>query len=312
MNDGLQEKVSFGRVVVLMGGMSSERDISLESGDAVLDALLSKGIEAVGIDVDDNILSKLMSVGADRAFIALHGRGGEDGVIQGALQALEIPYTGSDILGSALTLDKCRSKEIWQCQGLPTPQFLRLRKGFKSNELITKLGLPLAIKPIHEGSSFGVTRVDKEDQLDDAWQVAASMNDSVFAESWISGQEYTAAILGGIVLPLIQIVPARSYYDYEAKYYDKKTNFICPVKLDEEKDMMLKIMALDAFNSLGASGWGRVDFILDDEGKPWLLEVNTIPGMTSHSLVPIAAKAAGMTFKELVVEILGTSMHKNR
>ena len=295
----------YGKVAVLMGGWAAEREISLESGGAVLAALRRGGVDAHGIDVDRGIAAMLREADFDRVFVALHGRGGEDGVIQGVLETLGIPYTGSGVLGSAIGMDKVRSKLLWQSAGLPTPPH---RVISLEAELDTvDLGWPVMVKPVHEGSSLGTGRADSMAELRRLWKQAASFDREVMVERWIEGEEYTAAVLAGQVLPLIKLETPRGYYDYQAKYQDDSTRYICPCGLDAETEQRFQAMALQAFETLGARGWGRVDFFRDRHGDPWLIELNTIPGMTSHSLVPMAAAAAGIDFDELVLRILATA-----
>lgn len=300
--------VDFGRVAVLLGGGSAEREISLESGSAVLAALQRRGIAAIGLDPDRDVLQRLREERIDRVFIALHGRGGEDGQIQGALDTLGLPYTGSGVLGSALSMDKVRTKRIWQSQNLQTPAFVELRADADPEEVVAALGLPIMVKPAHEGSSLGATKVLQADELPAAYRSASRYDDAVLAESWITGAEYTAPILEGRALPLIRLETPRTFYDYEAKYHDDKTRYICPCGLAPEREAELQRLAVRAFDAVGASGWGRVDLMLDQDGRAFLIEVNTVPGMTSHSLVPMSARAAGIEFDELVLRILRTSM----
>jgi D-alanine-D-alanine ligase len=297
----------FGKVAVLMGGLSAEREVSLNSGSAVLAALQAQGVDAHGVDVGRDIISVLQQGQFDCAFIALHGRGGEDGVLQGMLEMLRIPYTGSGVLGSALSMDKLRSKQIWQAAGLPTPAFMSLTGDSDWDAVIEQLGLPLAVKPAHEGSSLGATRVTQAAELEPAWQTAVAFDAEVIAEPWILGEEYTVAILGGEALPVIRLETPREFYDYQAKYQTNDTLYHCPCGLDVDAEQSLQALALQAFNALGASGWGRIDFMLDGEGNPWLLENNTVPGLTDHSLVPMAARAAGIEFDELVLRILSAT-----
>jgi len=299
---------AFGKVAVLMGGKSAEREVSLKSGAAVLKALQSQGIDAVGIDVGDDVVSQLQSGNFDRAFNVLHGRGGEDGVMQGALAMLGLPYTGSGVLGSALGMDKLRCKQIWQTLGLPTPAYEHATVDTESMQLVAFLGLPLIVKPAHEGSSIGMTKVEQVNQLAEAIKLAASQDRDVLVERWISGAEYTVAILNGEALPPIRLETPNEFYDYEAKYQSDETLYHCPCGLDAESEQRLKDLAVTAFNAIGVSGWGRVDFMADQNGEFYLLEVNTVPGMTDHSLVPMAAKAAGISFEQLVWMILETSM----
>ena len=294
----------FGKVAVLMGGWSAERDISLLSGKAVLKALQAQGVDAHGVDVDHNIATVLDAARFDRAFIALHGRGGEDGTMQGLLSAMDIPYTGSKVLGSSLSMDKLRTKQIWHSVGLPTPDYWILDSEADCAEAIEKGGLPLIIKPVLEGSSIGMSKVEKESELIPAWQKARDCGGTVIAERWIHGVEYTAAVLNDDVLPMIRLETANVFYDYEAKYQSEDTKYICPCGLDADDERYLSVMVKNAFSAVDATGWGRVDFMIDQKSQPWLIEVNTVPGMTDHSLVPMAAKQAGITFEQLVVEIL--------
>jgi D-alanine--D-alanine ligase len=301
----------YGKVAVLMGGNSAERQISLESGQAVYAALKRKRVEAYSVDAQGDVLSKLIDGKYDRVFIAMHGRGGEDGLMQGALEILKIPYTGSRVLGSALAMDKCRAKKMWQNCGLPTPRFMELSESSDWKEICNVLGLPIMVKPVHEGSSLGANKVTAANQLEQAWRKASEFDPRVMAEQWITGSEYTVPILGEQILPLIKLVTPREFYDYQAKYEDESTQYICPCGLTGKQEKNLGKLAWDAFLSLGASGWGRIDLILDEAEQPWLIEANTIPGMTSHSLVPMAAKQAGLDFDDLVIEILKTSMIRN-
>ncbi|MEJ2345080.1 MAG: D-alanine--D-alanine ligase [Gammaproteobacteria bacterium] len=298
----------FGKVAVLMGGRSAEREISLKSGAAVLEALRRQGVDAHEVDAGADVLERLAGSNFARAFVALHGRGGEDGVIQGALETLGLAYTGSGVLGSALGMDKLRTKRIWVGAGLPTPDHALLHADTDFERVVQQLGLPLMVKPVHEGSSIGMTRVERVEQLRPAWEQAARYDHEVIAEQWIHGAEYTAAVLDGTALPLIRLETPRAFYDYEAKYQADSTRYICPCGLDAGQEQRLGAMALQAFDAVGAGGWGRVDFMLDDSGRPWLIEVNTVPGMTDHSLVPMAARAAGLEFDQLVLRILATSL----
>jgi D-alanine-D-alanine ligase len=293
-----------GRVAVLMGGLSAERDVSLKSGSAVSKALKRRGVDVHDIDVGKDIVQVLQNGEFDRVFIALHGRGGEDGVIQAVLEALYIPYTGSGVLGSALSMDKVRSKQLWHAAGLSTPPFLLLNEQTHWGEAAVELGLPIAVKPVREGSSLGATRVEQVEELEQAWRNAAQFDDVVMAESWIIGKEYTVAILADEALPMIRLDTPREFYDYTAKYEANNTLYHCPCGLDEKTEHRLQAMALRAFQVLGARGWGRVDVMMAKNGHPWLLENNTVPGMTDHSLVPMAAKQAGIEFDELVWRIL--------
>ena len=309
MNGGrVSDALAFGRVAVLMGGRAAEREISLRSGDAVLQSLRRSGVDAVAVDVDGDVLQCLREGGFARAFIVLHGRGGEDGVIQGALETLGLPYTGSGVLASALSMDKLRSKQLWQGAGLPTPPAMVLAEEADLALAPARLGLPLIVKPVHEGSSLGMSRVDEAAALADAWRTARELDNEVLAERWVEGVEYTAAIVGETTLPLIRIETPRAFYDYAAKYEATDTRFHCPCGLPAAREAQLQALALRAFRALGCRGWGRVDFICDATGAPWLIEVNTVPGMTDHSLVPMAARAAQMSFDALVWRILEQSM----
>lgn len=298
----------FGRVAVLLGGRSAERAVSLESGRAVLDALRSAGVDAHAVDPQRDILERLRSARFDRVFVVLHGRGGEDGVIQGALESAGLPYTGSGVLGSALSMDKVRTKLLWQAAGIPTPAFRLLSSAADAEAAAEVLGLPLMVKPVHEGSSVGMSKVEDRRQLVAAWERARCADGAVLAEQWIEGAEYTAAVLGVEVLPLIRVQTPRAFYDYEAKYSDGVgTEYVIPCGLDAAEEGLLREHAWLAFETIGATGWGRVDFLCDGQGAPWFIEVNTVPGMTGHSLLPMAAQAAGIGFDELVWRILETS-----
>lgn len=294
----------FGRVVVLMGGQSAEREISLKSGHAVLSAMRSLGIDATEIDVDENVSERLRRGSFERAFIVLHGRGGEDGEIQGVLQSLRIPYTGSGISGAVLSMNKRISKQIWQGQGLPTPEYLRLDRHSKVQKIVEKLGLPLVIKPVNEGSSIGMSKVTSEKSLQQAIQLAFEYDDEVIAEQWIQGAEYTVSILNGTALPVIRLKTPREFYDFEAKYLADSTEYLCPCGLTAEDELRCQQLALTAFEALNMTGWGRIDIMADEQGNFYLLEANSVPGMTDHSLVPMAAKQAGISFEELVRQIL--------
>lgn len=300
---------SFGKVAVLMGGWAAERDISLLSGNAVLQGLLSRGVDAHAVDVDRNIVNSLSEGKFDRAFVALHGRGGEDGVIQGALEILGLPYTGSGVLGSALGMDKYRCKLLWQGMGLPTPAFAMIHAE-SDLETVAEIGFPMMIKPAHEGSSIGMSKVDRLEQLQQAWLLASRYDSAVLAEAWVEGAEYTAAIMGDQPLPLIKLETDNLFYDYQAKYESNATRYLLPSGLDVQQESELQQLALSAFKGVAALGWGRVDLMLDQAGQPWLIEVNTVPGMTDHSLVPMAAKAAGMDFPELVWQLLAQTLER--
>ncbi len=293
----------FGRVAVLLGGSSAERDISLQSGAAVLDGLRRAGVDAHPFDPAERPLGALVEEGFERAFIMLHGRGGEDGGVQGALEMLQVPYTGSGVLGSALGMDKYRTKLLWRGLGLPTPGFVPMHSEADLARA-EALGFPLMIKPAREGSSIGMGRADDAAQLAAAYRAAAACDPMVLAERWITGPEYTVAILGDQALPMIRLETPRPFYDYAAKYEEESTRYHCPCGLDAEMEHRLQALALKAFRAVGARGWGRVDLLTDDAGTAWLIEVNTVPGMTDHSLVPMAASAAGIDFDTLVVRIL--------
>ncbi|MEN8128691.1 MAG: D-alanine--D-alanine ligase [Pseudomonadota bacterium] len=294
----------FGKVAVLMGGWSAERDISLKTGKAILAALRSQNVDAEGIDVDREVLGQLAGRGFARAFIALHGRGGEDGVIQAMLELLGLPYTGSGVLASALCMNKLMTKRLWLGAGLPTPPFVLLENGFDPDTVIAQLGMPVIVKPVLEGSSIGMTKVDEAGHLHEAWNKARQYEGQVIAERWIVGEEYTVSILDEQALPTIRLETPRTFYDFEAKYNASDTQYHCPCGLPQDQEKSLRDLAKTAFVVTGARGWGRVDLMLDEQAHPWLIEVNTIPGMTDHSLVPMAAAAAGITFEDLVLRIL--------
>jgi D-alanine-D-alanine ligase len=299
----------FGRVAVLMGGTSSEREVSLDSGRNVLEALRSRGVDATAVDGVPALAAALAARRFDRVFNILHGGDGENGVVQGLLDALGVPYTGSGVLGAALTLDKIRTKQVWQAAGLPTPRFARLARGADVRRTAAAIGYPLIVKPSCEGSSVGVSRVFDAAGLEEAVALAARYPGELLIEELIEGGEYTVGVLDGRALPSIRIVPAGDYYDYHAKYVAEDTRYICP-GLDGDAEDGLRALALEAFVAAGAGGWGRVDVMRDKAGRSWLLEVNTTPGMTSHSLVPKAARAVGIEFDELVWRILATSFER--
>lgn len=302
------DAAAFGRVAVLMGGLSAERDISLLTGDAVLNALRDRGVDAHAIDVDENIVDVLRKENFDRAFIALHGRGGEDGTIQGLLEMLRLPYTGSGVAASALAMDKLRTKQLLSGAKLPTPKWWVLDSEAACQQLAPELSYPVIVKPALEGSSIGMTRVDSSDELLPAWRTAAQSGSSVLAEQWVTGPEYTVAILHETALPLVRIMTDNSFYDYEAKYFSDTTDYVCPAGLSRETEQRYAELALQTFHCIGAQGWGRVDFMVDEQnGAAMILEVNTVPGMTSHSLVPMAAAEAGIDMGGLAWRILETS-----
>ncbi len=300
-------KRNFGKVAVLMGGHSSEREISLLSGNAVLAALRRRGIDAHAFDPAEQPLEDLKREGFTRAFIALHGRYGEDGTVQGALELLGIPYTGSGVMASALAMDKWRTKLIWQAVGIPTPRYALLTEDSDADALVRNLGLPLIVKPVCEGSTIGLTKVTAAGQLADAYRLASKYDRLVLVEEFIAGQELTVSILGDRALPIVRIQPIVELYDYQAKYFSDETKYFCPSGLPETIESALQTQALEAYRVVGCEGWGRVDLIFDAANRAYFLEVNTSPGMTSHSLVPMAAKHAGIDFDELVVRILGTT-----
>ncbi len=295
----------FGKVAVLMGGWAAEREVSLKSGAAVLAAMQQRGIDAHGIDVQrDTVLGELQQGDYDRVFNILHGPGGEDGVIQGVLEVLGVPYTGSGVMASALAMDKLRTKQLLEGIGLPTPNYMVLDEDTDYEYVAANLGLPVMVKPAQQGSSIGMSKVERVENLHSAWQAAAQFEGAVIAEQWIEGKEYTVAILGDEVLPAIRLETPRTFYDYEAKYVSNDTRYICPCGLPAEQEAQLQRLALSTFQALGAKGWGRVDLFIDKQDRPWIIELNTLPGMTDHSLVPMAAKAKGIAFDELVVRIL--------
>jgi len=297
----------FGKVALLMGGWSAEREVSLKSGAAVAAALRARGVDVMELDVDRSICGVLAEENFDRVFIMLHGRGGEDGTIQGVLETLGISYTGSGVLGSALAMDKVAAKRLWRGMGLPTPEFVLLEDE-ESLELAGTLGFPLMVKPAREGSSIGMSRVESAGALRSAWVAARQYDNRIMAERFIPGAEYTVAILGSEALPPIRLETPRDFYDYEAKYQAEDTRYHLPCGLPPEEERALQELALRAFQALGAEGWGRVDLMVDGEGQPWLIEVNTVPGMTDHSLVPMAARHAGIDFEELVWRILAMTL----
>jgi D-alanine-D-alanine ligase len=295
----------FGRVAVLFGGKSAEREVSLKSGAAVLAALLRSGVDAHAFDPAVQNLQALVDDGFDRAFIALHGRFGEDGTVQGALELLGIPYTGSGVMASALGMDKWRSKLVWRAGGLPIPDYALLDEHSDWQVIAQQLGLPLFVKPANEGSSVGISKVKATGELPAAYKEAARHDKLVLAESFIGGGEYTVAILGDQALPVIKIEPANEFYDYEAKYLRNDTRYLCPSDLSAAQEAEMQGLAKQAFALIGGRGWGRVDFLKGTDGKLYVLEANTSPGMTDHSLVPMAARQAGMSFEQLVLNILG-------
>ena len=307
----VQDAAAFGRVAVLLGGRSAERAISLRSGSAVVGALRQNGIDAHALDAgNEDFVQQLSSGGFNRVFNVLHGRGGEDGVLQGLLECLGLPYTGSGVLGSALAMDKLKTKQLWKGVGLPTPAFTLLSGVQDLSAVASDPGFPLMLKPVHEGSSIGMTRVRQEADLQQAFATADRYDREVLAERWIDGMELTAGIVGDVVLPLIRLETPNEFYDYNAKYEADTTGYHCPCGLPAHQERQLQKLALAAFRAVAASGWGRVDFFLEDGRDPWLIEVNTVPGMTDHSLVPMAAARLGWDMPELAWRILETSMDR--
>lgn len=292
----------FGKVAVLFGGTSAEREVSLHSGARVMAALQGQGIDVHPFDPATQPLDALK--GYERAFVALHGRHGEDGTIQGALEVMHIPYTGSGVLASALAMDKFRTKLMWQAAGLPVPEYALLTAESDFADIEEELGLPLFVKPAREGSSIGVTKVKTPGGLKAAYDEAVRHDPLVIAEKGVMGGEYTVGIIGDQVLPIVKIEPATEFYDYEAKYNRDDTRYLCPCGLPEKKEMQIRKEALEAFRVLGGRGWGRVDFLMDEAGNHYFLEVNTAPGMTDHSLVPMAARVAGLDYPALVRRVL--------
>lgn len=299
-----KEVAKFGRVAVLLGGLSSEREISLMSGQAVLEALLRQGVDAFALDVDEHIAKRLLSEKIDRVFNVLHGPGGEDGLIQGLLESLRLPYTGSGIAASALTIDKIQTKLIWKALGFPTLDFIKLDSGISPERVVERLGFPLAIKPVYQGSTLGISKVHDIPQFEQACLHASRFDSHIIAEPWIEGKELTVGILGNRPLPVIHIESPSGFYDYEAKYFSDETLYHCPSGLEPLFEKKVQELCYKAYEVLGCRHWGRVDLMMDHNEQLWLLEVNTIPGMTTHSLVPKAAMQIGIDFDELVMQIL--------
>lgn len=294
----------FGKVAVLLGGKSAEREVSLDSGKAVLEALVRSGVNAEAFDPQERSVTELVNY--DRAFIVLHGRGGEDGQIQGTLEWLNLPYTGTGVQGSAIGMDKVKTKQVWQGSELPTAPYRIVTKDSDLDPIVESIGLPFIIKPVHEGSSIGMSKVERKEDFAAAIAKATEHDAVVMAEKWITGREFTIVILNGEALPIIRLEPPKdvAFYDYEAKYNRNDVQYGIPCGLSEDEEKRLQALCLRAFQAVGASGWGRIDAMQDEQGNFWLLEVNTVPGMTSHSLVPKAAKAVGYSFDELCVAIL--------
>lgn len=301
------EQNDFGKVAVLMGGRSGEREISLRSGNAVLAALVNAGVDAHGIDVDEHIFNRLQDEKFKHAFIALHGRGGEDGCIQGGLEMIGLPYTGSGVMASSICMDKIMTKKIWLAMGISTPRFSEIHDSTKFKDVANHLGLPFIVKPSCEGSSLGIAKITSEAEFVVACLKAHAFSGELMAEEWVQGGEYTVSVLGDEALPVIQLQTPHDFYDFEAKYKSNDTQYLLPCGLEEMAEVQLQVQALQAFRATNATSWGRVDVILDDQGKSWFLEVNTVPGMTDHSLVPMAAKHIGIDFQQLVLRILAAS-----
>ena len=295
------------KVAVLMGGKSAEREVSLKSGALVLAALRARGMDAHAFDPAKQGIEALIAGRYERAFIALHGRFGEDGTLQGALEWLGLRYTGSGVLGSALAMDKLRAKRLWMAEGLPTPPFEILDAKSDFRAVANRLGLPLMVKPVNEGSSIGMSKVRAAGDLEEAYALAVNYDRAVIAEKFVEGSELTAGILGDEALPVIKLETPREFYDYRAKYIADDTRYLIPCGLPAAREREIQQLCLRAFRALGCSGWGRVDLMLDRAGAPWLLEVNTTPGMTDHSLVPMAARAAGLSYEDLCMRILESS-----
>ena len=297
-------KAKYGKVAVLFGGSSAEREVSLMSGKAVLAALQAAGVDAHAFDPAERDLHILKEEGFERVFIALHGRGGEDGTVQGALELMGIPYTGSGVMASALSMDKWRTKMVWLASGLPTPRYAILEAGTDWDAVVAELGLPIFVKPAHEGSSMGATKVTEAAQLEGAWELAARYDSLVIAEEFIRGDELTAPFLENRPLPLVRIVAPDGNYDYQNKYFTDDTRYDCPCGLPAEQEAALQALVMKSARVLGCRGWGRADLILTADGRPYLLEMNTTPGMTGHSLVPMAARAAGIDYETLCLQLL--------
>ncbi len=297
----------FGRVAVLMGGTAAERPVSLNSGNAVFTALKRKGVDAIAIDVTGSVIDALANQKLDRVFNIIHGRGGEDGVLQAVLEVMKLPYTGSGVLASALSMDKLRTKLCWLGYDLPTPNWYLLKSQDDLEECINKLGFPMIIKPAQEGSSIGMSKAKNKNELEEALKIASQYGCDVYAEAWVVGKEYTVGLLDGKALPVIRLETPNEFYDYEAKYKATTTKYHCPAGLTVEEESKLRALAVKAGEVIGVRGWARVDVFIDNNDQPQLIEINTVPGMTDHSLVPMAAKQDGIDFDELVWRILETS-----
>jgi len=295
----------FGKVAVLMGGDSNERAVSLLSGEAVLHALKRLGINAEAFDPSSRDINEIQSY--NRAFIALHGRGGEDGSMQAFLKSKNIAYTGSDSLSSAIGMDKLKTKLLWRSLNISTPDFLQVTEKTSYEEIMSAIGVPFFIKPSNEGSSIGIDKIKNEKQYQDAFLKTSKIDANVIVEKFVDGEEFTVAIVNDKTLPVIKIKPSNEFYDYQAKYIKDDTQYICPSGIEKQKEVSISKEALQAFKIIGCSSWGRVDFMMDKQGRHYFIEVNTSPGMTSHSLVPMAAKEVGINFDQLVLEILKTT-----
>jgi len=302
---------AFGRVAVLMGGQAAEREVSLRSGAAVYAALKRKGVDAIAVDVTGSPIDTLAGLEVDRVFNIIHGRGGEDGVLQAVLEVLGIPYTGSGVLASALSMDKLRTKLCWQGYGLITPLWYLLKNEQDLDECIEKLGFPVIVKPAQEGSSIGMSKAHNREELAQALKLASNYKCDVYAEAWVTGKEYTVAVLNGQALPVIRLETPNAFYDYEAKYQATTTQYHCPCGLAQDQEQQLQDLAVVASEAVGVIGWARVDVFLNEAGQYQLIEINTVPGMTDHSLVPMAAKQAGISFDDLVWHVLETSFDRN-
>ena len=294
-----------GKVVVLMGGIAAEREVSLKSGQAIFEGLKNKKIDVVLVDVTSVEQIVALKNNFDCVFNAIHGRWGEDGGVQAVLDAIRLPYVGSGMASSALAMDKLRSKWLWQGVNLSTPEFLMVSEEKPFLSASYKMGFPVIVKPVREGSSIGMKKANSLNELTDAIKFAKQYDSEILVEKWITGREFTCAIIDGIALPLIELKTSHDFYDFDAKYKSNDTQYICPVELNGKIEEEMQNLSLQAFHSLGCKGWGRVDLMLDEKQKPWLIEVNTIPGMTDHSLVPMAAKVAGLSFDDLVVLLVG-------
>ncbi len=306
----IKQAKQFGAVAVLMGGISAEREISIKSGMAVFEALKRQGVNVLAIDIEDDPATALTGKKIDRVFNIVHGRGGEDGILQSILEEMKIPYTGSGVEASRLTIDKLNTKVCWKKHDMNTPDWFALNDQKDIEPCIKKLGFPVIVKPTHEGSSIGMSKANNQDELIKALQDANNYHCKAFAESWVKGKEYTVAVLNDQALPVIRLETPHAFYDYEAKYKSNNTLYYCPCGLSVQQEKQLKSLALEACTATGVTGWGRVDLFIDDMGNTQLIEVNTVPGMTDHSLVPMAAKAEGIEFDELVWRILETSMNE--